>query len=529
MLFFNSSTNALQVGRMIFVLVDPGKDNFNSHIMRFIGVLCLFFICLLQFFSPRSGRLVNLLTASGKVLMLIGIIAVGSIAVSRVETPTNWNENHEVEKSSSYKAGVSLAKALLTVIFSFEGWENATFDAGDVGLHNYSTLRNGFLLAVITVGVLYMVIVGLFLHAVQWTQLVPEEKDGPVKTIIYYVPLFTENKDESRIAWATVTAISALGSLNAIIYTFSRVKQAIGQADVLPWSRFWKQDDKINRSDNGFYNKSPQGGLMIHFIMSVALIIVTIAIGDTAESVSFPGHIQTYIHCAVLAFLGSAFFNLHNREIALWPKGSDHRRSISLGWKCILYPIVVVYVVLNVAILVITVLPPYKTVGGSSKNGVPGWIFISLMGSVLLVGTTYYFLFFGAVRRTYRALLPEYENIGGHADENNEVVVGETAEVVNGVLSDNSIWNLMRWAGVKCEMIKDSRYTEDIPRVYRFGRRWRLVYSLPGDVAGENQVGEGSGPQPNAGGSTLPESLYWLFGGTRLQRRPLERTEKVQN
>ncbi|UZP46503.1 hypothetical protein NXS19_014315 [Fusarium pseudograminearum] len=375
MVFFNSSTNALQVGRMILVLAnpDPDKDNVNGHIMRSIGIFCLLLICLLHFFSPRYGRLVNLLTALGKVLMLIGIVTVGSIAVSLVETPTNWNENHKVEKSSSYETGVCMAKALLTVIFSFEGWENATFVAGEVGSHNYSTLRNGFLFAVITVGALYMAIVGLFLHAVQWAQLVPEQKDDSVKTIINYVPLFTGGKEPSRIAWAAVTAVSALGSLNAIIYTFSRVKQAIGQADVLPWSCYWKEDDKLQRSDESYYNKSPQGGLLIHFIMSVALIIVTIAIGDTAESVSFPGYIQTYIHCAVLAFLGLAFFNLHNREISLWPnEGSVHRRNMSRGWKYILYPIVVVYVVLNVAILIITVLPPYITVGGLPKTLFPG-------------------------------------------------------------------------------------------------------------------------------------------------------------
>ncbi|CAG2002092.1 unnamed protein product [Fusarium graminearum] len=533
MVFFNSSTNAMQVGQMILVLADPDSDkvNVNGYIMRIIGVACLVLICLLQYFSPRSGRLVNLLTALGKILMLIGIVTVGSIAVSGVETSTNWNENHKVEDSSSYETGVSMAKALLTVIFSFEGWENATFVAGEVGAHNYSTLRNGFLLAVITVGALYMVIVGLFLHAVQWAQLVPGKNDDSVKTIINYVPLFTKGTDAPRLAWAAVTAISALGSLNAIIYTFSRVKQAIGQADVLPWSCYWKKDDRIERSDKGYYNKSPQGGLLIHCLMSVALIIVTISIRDTAESVGLLVNDKVDVHADICAaFLGLAFFNLHNREISLWPnEGSVHRRNISQGWKYILYPIVVVYVILNVAILVITVLPPYKTVGGSSKNAVPGWIFISLTGLVLLVGTTYYFLFFGALRRTYRTLPREPENIDGRGNWNNPQVEGETAEVVNGILNYGSIWNWMRWARVKCEMIKDDHYTEGIPRIYRFGRRWRLVYSLPGDVAEENEVGQGSGLQPNAGWLNLPDYLYWLFGGRRLQRLPWERSKEVQN
>lgn len=126
-----------------------------------------------------------------------------------------------------------------------------------------------------------------------------------------------------------MAAMSSFGSINAIIYTFSRgssnsiplrfgknqltrvtVKQAIGQADVLPWSRFWKQDDMLQRHEdtqrNGiksvdeFLYKSPQGGLIVHWILSVILILATVNVKNTGEAVGFPGYLQTYIHCAVL-------------------------------------------------------------------------------------------------------------------------------------------------------------------------------------------------------------------------------------
>ncbi|KAL6922932.1 hypothetical protein FSST1_000206 [Fusarium sambucinum] len=519
-LFFNSSTNALQAGRMILIVAKPDEDKVHHDLMRFIGVFCLSLICLLQYFSPRFGRGMNNVTAVAKVFMLLGIIIVGLIAACKTKSTEEWKDKHTVDDDSTeYEKGVSLAKALLTVLFSFQGWENATFVTGQIGADRHSTLRNGFLLAVFTVGVLYIIFTAVFasptypLRAIEWDNLFLNPKSDPKETLTYYVPLFSEDKKTSRVAWAAVTAMSALGNLNAIIYTFSRVKQAIGQAEVLPWSRYWKQDDILQRSDNEsdseFYKKSPQGGLIIHWIMSVTLILVTIGIENTAESVSFPGYVQTYIHCAILAFLGLGFFNLEARETSLWG-GEDgaHRRSFSPAVKYILYASVLVYIFLNLATIVVTVLPPYKTIGGTSLNAVPGWVFLLITGITILVGIAYYVLFFGAMRRKYEPVAAQ--------NGDNTSTVGEADDPIDRILKEDSRWNLMRWAGVRCEMIKYEQYDEDNPRVYRFGRRWRLVYSLPGDVAEGNGIGQGPNQQNMPNSLTWIEFRYWLFGGTRL-------------
>ncbi|XEU94919.1 hypothetical protein FSHL1_000203 [Fusarium sambucinum] len=532
-LFFNSSTNALQTGRMILIVAKPGDDKVNHDLMRFIGVFCLSLICLLQYFSPKFGRRMNVYTAVAKVFMLLGIIIVGGIAACKNKTPEEWKDTYAIEDPTNYEKGVSWAKALLTVLFSFQGWENATFVTGQIGPDRHSTLRNGFLLAVFTVGILYIIITGVFLQATKWEDLL-KKKGNSTTPITTYAPLFTEDKEKdndykSRVAWAAVTAMSAFGNLNAIIYTFSRVKQAIGQAKILPWSRFWKQDDILQRGNHSFYNKSPQGGLIIHWIMSVVLILVTVGIQDTAELVSFPGYIQTYIHCAVLAFLGLGFFYLEGRESSLWPEGRNlHRRmtavstgtataasatdimvdAISRAVKYILYAVVPVYILLNLATIVVTVIPPYTTIGGISDNAVPGWLFLVITGVLILFGTAYHVLFFGAVRRTYRPL-PARAN-------NTMPALREAADPVDGILKEDSRWNLMRWAGVKCEMVKDERYDMDVPRVYRFGRRWRLVYSLPGDVMEMDRVGQGHRRQAMPESLTWSEFRYWLFGGTRL-------------
>lgn len=138
----------------------------------------------------------------------------------------------------------------------------------------------------------------------------------------------TTNPDTVSIrAWAIIIAISCLGSLNSIIYTFSRgtdplpspppqagptaladlchrpkVKQAIGQANILPWSNVWKKSHTLSKGkrEDDIKYKSPQGGLIAHWLMSVVFIAAGSGIHSLTESIILPGYFQTYAHAFIL-------------------------------------------------------------------------------------------------------------------------------------------------------------------------------------------------------------------------------------
>jgi amino acid transporter len=135
---FNSATNSQQFGRMILLCLHADKEENDDdvkndqHLMRYIAVSVLSIICLAQFFSPGFGRRLNKFLAVVKIGFLIGLVAVGLAALSRdfdsksigggsLSRGEDWSERREVHSK------VSFAKALLVVLFSFEGWENATF------------------------------------------------------------------------------------------------------------------------------------------------------------------------------------------------------------------------------------------------------------------------------------------------------------------------------------------------------------------------------------------------------------------
>ncbi|KAK4182320.1 amino acid/polyamine transporter I, partial [Podospora australis] len=244
--FFNSATNGMQTGRSVLLRIDAHKveqDNsvpeVNRDLVRFIVVFVLSVLSLLQYFSPNAGRMLNRAFIVVKIATLIALVIVGGNTAAKRgtfdERRTEWATRHEVRNSLSF------AKALLAVLFSFEGWENATFVAGEIPRNRPHILQRGFIWAVMVVGILYLCVVSVVLDAITWEQL------KSAGTNLSFAQMLTGNGTAARRGWAIMTAISSLGSLNAIIYTFSRVKQAIGQADILPWSKLWKKDHYLQR------------------------------------------------------------------------------------------------------------------------------------------------------------------------------------------------------------------------------------------------------------------------------------------
>ncbi|KAH7216198.1 amino acid permease-domain-containing protein [Fusarium oxysporum] len=365
----------------------------NQDLMRFIGVTIISIICLTQFFSPSWGRKLNKFLAVVKIGFLIGVIIVALTALSSdiedrkgnaVPRAQDWLEWH------GSPSKVQFAKALLAVLFSFEGWENATFVAGGIPRRKHKVLRVGFITAVCTVGVLYLMVVAVALHSIHYD-------DFPEGHNRNYPPILSGNNPTSRRAWPVIIAISAF------------VKQVIGQAEVLPWSRYLKQDDCIKRTErtreNDFHYRSPQGGLIAHWLFTVLMIAISASIKSTLECVGLPGYIQTYTHCFILVVLGLGSLNLRSRQKALSVSGVPVESSTGTGsfFGAVVLVSIPIFIMLNIVILVVVATLPYRS-SDLSGDAFPGWGFPTIVASVLVVGNIYYLLFFGAAYRCYEPL-----------------------------------------------------------------------------------------------------------------------------
>jgi amino acid transporter len=107
----------------LYVPYDP-----DQRVLRLIAVVVLSFFCLIHYFSVSAGRALNKVFAFVKICLLLVVIFAGiywCCTGGRLESWTASNGDLQIAYNSS--DSTDSAAAFLLIIFSFTGWENATF------------------------------------------------------------------------------------------------------------------------------------------------------------------------------------------------------------------------------------------------------------------------------------------------------------------------------------------------------------------------------------------------------------------
>jgi amino acid transporter len=116
-ILFNSGTNTMRFADYVWQCAAPGTPE-DERFIRFLAVVILTFFCVLHFRSARMARALNVALAGFKIIMLLIVFVAGAVKASKQHV--SWSNNPSDEASST-------AAAFLLILFSFSGWENATF------------------------------------------------------------------------------------------------------------------------------------------------------------------------------------------------------------------------------------------------------------------------------------------------------------------------------------------------------------------------------------------------------------------
>lgn len=127
--FSSTAQNCMVFAREVLSLTvawpapDPETQVINppidSRLLGFIAVVALTIMCFLHFLSTRAGRDLNGSIAVLKVLFLL-ILIIAGIVKCITSNPHEWSD-------TSTGSGRNISLAFLQILFSFQGWENATF------------------------------------------------------------------------------------------------------------------------------------------------------------------------------------------------------------------------------------------------------------------------------------------------------------------------------------------------------------------------------------------------------------------
>lgn len=109
---------------------DPNPD---YRLQKFGALICITFICLIHLFSRQMGIYVNNTLALYKVALLVFVVVTGIVCLVGVggkhlkEDDTYGVKNLQDAFTGPSRSPHDYASAMLHILYSFQGWENANY------------------------------------------------------------------------------------------------------------------------------------------------------------------------------------------------------------------------------------------------------------------------------------------------------------------------------------------------------------------------------------------------------------------
>ncbi|KAK3374170.1 high-affinity methionine permease [Lasiosphaeria ovina] len=357
-----SAGNSLAFGR--YVLLAGGRESPDGWAARGIAIACVTFVAVLHSTLPQWGlRLTNALGIF-KVGVLLVIVFAGFAALAGhrlVPDPHNFDNPWAIEKGDGYGGGgaYAYATAMLQVVYSYKGWENANYVLGELK-NPRRTLAIAAPIAVVGVTILYV------LANVAYFAAIP--KGDLAKSEVIVAGLFFKNVfGESAAARSlpAFVALSNIGNVLAVSFAHARVNQELAKEGILPYSQFWASNRPFN---------TPSASMLLHWIVTVIVLVAP----PPGAAYNFIVNLYTYPGAWINAFVGGGLIYLQLKKSENWTS----------PWHT---PIVVsvVYVLLNAFLAITPFIPPNSA---WNADGYPYYAFPLVGLGILLFGGVYWAL-----------------------------------------------------------------------------------------------------------------------------------------
>ncbi|KAL7622631.1 hypothetical protein AAE478_008144 [Parahypoxylon ruwenzoriense] len=384
-----SSGNALAFGR--YILAAAGSKEGDGWTARGIAIACITFAVGLHSTLPKWGlRLVNVLGVF-KVVILVFIVFSGFAALAGrllVPPPGNFHNAFAIEVTDTYggQGAYGYATALLRIIYSYKGWENANYVLGELK-NPRKTLAIAAPIAIGGVTILYVLANVAYFAAISKEDLATSE--------VLVAGLFFRNvfgDSAAARALPAFVALSNLGNVLAVSFAHARLNQEFGKEALLPYGKFWASIKPFN---------APAAALFLHWLITVIILVAPPA----GPAYNFIVDLYTYPGAWINGFVAAGLIYLQWRKSENWTS----------PWHTFL-PISVLYLLANIFLAIVPFIPPN---GDWNSAGYPYFVFPVVGVGVLLLGGVYWVC--------WSKIWPA---IGGYRIEAHRIVEDDGAEVV---------------------------------------------------------------------------------------------------
>lgn len=181
-----------------------------DNILPVYAAVAVVVLTSINILGVKQGKWTQNLLTVIKSIGLLAIIAVGLFAPIQFLIPA--------ETSDVTMGGLKLA--LILVLFTFGGWNEMAYVAGEVKQPKRNIVR-ALVIGTVLVTVLYMLANGAFLHALGQEGMA-SSKAIATDTVAKVLP------DMATRVISILICISALGAVNGLIFTGARISYAMG-------------------------------------------------------------------------------------------------------------------------------------------------------------------------------------------------------------------------------------------------------------------------------------------------------------
>lgn len=418
-----SSGNSFAFGKYIWYAVSGAQVGDDDWTSKIIGVVCITMCIWLHIQYPNQATSLFNFLGMFKIVILVLIIAIGSlVAVDVIHVPET-PPNAEIITSGVSSNFYSISVALLEIVYSFKGWENANYVLSEIE-DPYHVLTIAAPMAVLLVTLLY------FLVIISYLIVIPKEEllnSGVLVAGIFFNKVFGESVTSTLLP--LFIALLTLGNVMVVSFAHSIVNQELARNNYLPFSKTF---ENLNYS------------LILHWFVTV-VILVGPPSADVYEFVVnlyiYPG---TWINVAITAglvylklnakkenwgnlkyvedleivqddeetippeFLPTASpsstpelenasiqsfipqnheddsaFTEFNQLILSHAHLTTKHKSFSASWVC-----VILFLITNIFLAILPFFPPPK---GTVSSTIPYWCFPVVGTGCLLIGAVFYF------------------------------------------------------------------------------------------------------------------------------------------
>ncbi|KAI4215640.1 MAG: hypothetical protein LQ351_002109 [Letrouitia transgressa] len=189
-------------------------------------------VLLMAFHTRFSYHLSNAIGVV-KLLTLIFVAITGLVVLgghTSVENPTaNFQNSFDSDTTSAY----GVTNALLKIIFSYKGYENA-FNVVNEVKNPVRSIRNYGGISLLLVGLLYILANIAYFAAVPKAEL---EKAKVIAASLFFEKVFGSGRAVKGLNF--LIALSAFGNLVAVLLGQSRLIRECGRQGTLPFPKFW--------------------------------------------------------------------------------------------------------------------------------------------------------------------------------------------------------------------------------------------------------------------------------------------------